>query len=257
MGPAESDSDPMTRTTRHTTTIQTWPGGTSYEYRGDLDGPINQRSLRGGHDTQNLWRKGDPAEWRQIRIATRAELYGAREILTCDSSLVGDLLQVANEGSLSRSTNARDLGKAFEYDRIENLYVDPSEWTAAQCREYLRDQGVEPDTSRPHVPGCPRAVVSAAECLCNLDRTALVTADAADDLEALREACREHTQENPAEVFEWWRVSEWLCKELRAIGEVVIDNDYGCWWGRCTTGQGWIMDGVLQRVAARHETEDR
>ena len=54
-------------------------------------------------------------------------------------------------------------------------------------------------------------------------------------------------------MYEWWRVSSWLCEQLHAIGEVTIDNDYGYWWGRTCTGQGWIMDGVLQRVAARFE----
>lgn len=39
----------MTRTRKETRTIQTWPSGKSFEYRGDPDGPANQKSLRAGH----------------------------------------------------------------------------------------------------------------------------------------------------------------------------------------------------------------
>lgn len=53
------------------------------------------------------------------------------------------------------------------------------------------------------------------------------------------------------EPLEWWRVSRSLLRELREIGEVVIDSEYGEWWGRCTSGQAIIHDGVFQRVAQR------
>jgi hypothetical protein len=64
-----------------------------------------------------------------------------------------------------------------------------------------------------------------------------------------RDAVRENA--DAAEPYEWWRVTGWLCRELSDIGEVVIDNSYGYWWGRCTTGQALIMDGVLQKIAAK------
>ena len=41
--------------------------------------------------------------------------------------------------------------------------------------------------------------------------------------------------------------------QLREIGEIVIDNDYGEWWGRGCCGQGVLMDGTLQEVAERQE----
>jgi len=55
------------------------------------------------------------------------------------------------------------------------------------------------------------------------------------------------------EAAQWWRVSRWLCDELRKIGETVLDNDYGSWWGRRTGGQDILMDGTLQQIAAQFE----
>lgn len=48
------------------------------------------------------------------------------------------------------------------------------------------------------------------------------------------------------EVFEWWRVSYWLCEALKKKGEVVIGPDL---WGRCTTGQSIALDSVIFEIA--------
>ena len=61
------------------------------------------------------------------------------------------------------------------------------------------------------------------------------------------EACFEANQE-PQEIFEWWLVSAWLGKKLMVEGEPVLDNDYGVWWGRCTTGQAISMDYIIEKV---------
>lgn len=60
--------------------------------------------------------------------------------------------------------------------------------------------------------------------------------------------CMDDLQREP---LEWWRVSRSLLRELRDIGEVVIDSEYGEWWGRCTSGQTISLDGVFQRIAQR------
>lgn len=51
--------------------------------------------------------------------------------------------------------------------------------------------------------------------------------------------------------LEWYLVDPWLCARLHDIGEVTIDNGLGTWWGRTCTGQGLIMDGTLQQIAAQ------
>ena len=55
-------------------------------------------------------------------------------------------------------------------------------------------------------------------------------------------------EREPQEIFEWWLVSQWLADNLKAIGEPVLDNDYGTWWGRTVTGQSMELDGTLQSL---------
>jgi hypothetical protein len=322
----------MTR--KETKTIQTWPGGASFEYRGDPDGPPKQRSLRAGHyqnrlrcaahcarvtvphdDTapeasissddprlgkycvwsdderrylpayaeicaqcngegytknpkRNPWRKGTKDEWRQIRIELRAEMYQRNYVQGCDSSLVDDLIKAADE-------LGGDLGDGFGVDEIRNIYADPSDWGAEQCREYISDNGLDaPDLPQADCPDCEGSGTISEPSRPHTDdsdmprempcktcggsgEVANPDADEDDDyLEQLRDVCRDHAQDNPAEPLEWWRVDSWLCDQLHAIGEVTIDNGYGHWWGRQCSGQGFIMDGVLQQIAERFERDE-
>ncbi len=50
------------------------------------------------------------------------------------------------------------------------------------------------------------------------------------------------------EIFEWWRVSEFLADQLSSLGQPILRNCYGTWWGRCATGQAIILDGTIQQV---------
>jgi hypothetical protein len=144
--------------------------------------------------------------------------------------LVDDLIKAAGSGDISG-----DLREGFDYDAIRNLYANVDDFNAAQVREYADDHGIE-------LPDAPKGDPD------------YETDDSRHGwLTEAREACREFAQENPAEVYEWWRVSGWLCDKLHQVGEVTIDNGYGHWWGRTCTGQAWIMDGTLQRVAALFE----
>ena len=61
------------------------------------------------------------------------------------------------------------------------------------------------------------------------------------------ESCFEDNQQ-PQEIFEWWLVSPWLGKQFLLRGEPILDNGYGLWWGRCTSGQAISMDYVIQQI---------
>lgn len=61
------------------------------------------------------------------------------------------------------------------------------------------------------------------------------------------EKCFENNQ-MPQEIFEWWLISPWLGKKLLMEGEPVIDNGYGIWWGRTTTGQAISLDYIIQKI---------
>ncbi len=247
------------RRERQTHRVQLWPGGQTIEYQGDPDGHAYQRRLRtpGFNDAKDsAWRKGTQDEWRKLKIELRAELYQRNLIYGCDSALVDDLIKASDE------LGGSDLGRGFSIDEIRNIYRDPSDWDAAQCREYLSDHG----TDAPDVPvidctacdgsGSLTDDQESTKCTTCDGRGSVLDQDADDDtryVDELREAVREYSQENPAEVFEWWRVDSWLCDQLHEIGKVTIDNGYGHWWGRTCTGQGLIMDGTLQQIAALYE----
>lgn len=68
-----------------------------------------------------------------------------------------------------------------------------------------------------------------------------------DSETGLCENCYEEMQE-PQEIFEWWLVSSWLGRKLLIEGEPIIDNGYGIWWGRTTTGQAISMDYVINTI---------
>jgi len=66
-----------------------------------------------------------------------------------------------------------------------------------------------------------------------------------EDIENLND---EETDEYQ-EIFEWWAISNWLSNRLREHNEPILDNDYGTWWGRTTTGQAIAMDYAMEKIA--------
>ena len=54
--------------------------------------------------------------------------------------------------------------------------------------------------------------------------------------------------ETAQEIYEWWVCSDWMIGKLRALGEPILSNDYGDWWGRCGTGQAIKLDNVIDRI---------
>lgn len=51
------------------------------------------------------------------------------------------------------------------------------------------------------------------------------------------------------EVFEYWAVSDWLGRKLKERGEIVVELYGASVWGRCTTGQAILLDGVIRNIA--------
>jgi len=50
------------------------------------------------------------------------------------------------------------------------------------------------------------------------------------------------------EIFEWWIISEHLAEKLKDLGEPILENDYGTWWGRTCTGQAIMLDSVIRKI---------
>ena len=223
--------------------LQLWPQGTSVEYRGDVNG--------GSFAVQvdDKWRPATEAERRAVHVEELAEMYAGRDVLCCDSCLVTGLLQHAEELS-------GELGAGWNWEVIANEYPDPEDWSIVECREWLDDHQIEWPITPEELGDLARTGRDETGDTLSDDDLAnkghleyLVEVDEIDrlDEDEWQDAVRDNAK--PAEVLEWWRVSDWLCRQLRTIGEPVIDNGYGYWWGRTTSGQGLIMDGVLQSVA--------
>lgn len=59
----------------------------------------------------------------------------------------------------------------------------------------------------------------------------------------------EHFQE----IFEWWPIeSSFLVEDLLKMGEPVLSNDYGDWWGRTCTGQSISLDPTFWDIFQEH-----
>lgn len=61
------------------------------------------------------------------------------------------------------------------------------------------------------------------------------------------EECFTDNQEQQ-EIYEWWIVSGWLEFKLKMHGEPILSNEYGSWWGRCSSGQAIYIDSVIEEI---------
>jgi len=187
----------------------------------------------------------------QEKIDETAERLLDLEVLVCQSSLVDSLLREATR-------------PGWTSDEIENLWHEADDMWFDACYATLAEFGTnspEPDPyAMDYVQLLDTAVGASDQVLgdglfCALEENELrrVVVGLIDDgmvegLDVWRDAVRELP---PREVYEWWLVTPYLLQKLRHIGEPVIDNGYGHWWGRTCTGQSILLDGTLQLIARR------
>lgn len=263
----------MTMTTETVTSIQVWPTGEMYQYNGRFSSAAEMQIFENG-----AWRAPTPIEYRRIHNSALAEIYRDRDVLQCQTSLVEMLLGNDTEGfsiddieNLIRPEQSDDLFKVFHAgcnmpgfipDEPPHPCTDHQSAVAALGEslenhfDNLAADGFQPtdgnlylqyrqaiDDLRKH--GC--ADFNGYHYFISEDtltREELESCDVdPDDYESLEE------MGELREVLEWWLVSDWLANQLADIGAPVIRNDYGSWWGRTCSGQGFIMDGTLQDVA--------
>ena len=63
----------------------------------------------------------------------------------------------------------------------------------------------------------------------------------------------ENLESEPQEVYEWWAVSRYLYGQLKEQNCVVCDCGSCYVWGRTTTGQAILLDGVISRICSEME----
>ncbi len=52
----------------------------------------------------------------------------------------------------------------------------------------------------------------------------------------------------PVEIYEWWIVTSYLYEKLKEKGQPVLEWGNNYYWGRCTTGQAILLDGVISDI---------
>jgi len=51
------------------------------------------------------------------------------------------------------------------------------------------------------------------------------------------------------EVKSWWLLPKFIVPVLIEEKEVVLENKYGAWWGRCVDGQPICQDKIIKKIA--------
>jgi hypothetical protein len=162
-----------------------------------------------------------------------AEAYIKRDILKCDSSLISDLLNYADDSG--------KLGQNFTYDNVSNFYKYSGYYInelSAEEQAILQKYSI---TDVEDIDDLLMTEISAEEdCFPEAD------------IELLEKIQQDYEERNSQEIFEWWAVTEWLAQNLIQLGEPVMVNDYGHWWGRTCTGQAITLDGIIQKIAEQY-----
>ena len=202
------------------------------------------------HYTDRSGAELPPDEQKRIHAQVLADRWIEVEIKANQSSLVESLLSAEHEG--------------FTIDDIENVYRDFSEASLEECHAYLSDMMGHMPRPNPFAQQTTRFDLDALLQDSGIElpdnesdetvRAAVIASiddETIDGIDEWRTAATELSQENPNESYQWFLVSEWLCRHLREAGEIVIDNDFGQWWGRGCCGQSIDMDGTIQAIARK------
>lgn len=57
-------------------------------------------------------------------------------------------------------------------------------------------------------------------------------------------------EQEPQDIMEWWIVTKWLYEKLKAKNHPVLEWGNNYYWGRCTSGQAILLDGVISEICA-------
>lgn len=160
-----------------------------------------------------------------------------REVLANVNSLVEYCLKHGFEDSES----------PISFDSIENYYAPQGEQIIEQILESFEERETEfieysndPDTYNRRV----KTKGDFEVFLNSLDANELE--ELCNDLDC------EYTTE-PQEIYEWWAITRYLYDKLLAKGEPVCDTGSTYVWGRTTTGQAILLDGVISEICSDME----
>jgi len=155
------------------------------------------------------------------------------------------------------------LNKGFEdrespvnFDDLENFYSYP-EWSKKVLDENLYFEGGSEDDKETFAEIFDGLIQESETLLSNEEISESTHERNVSIVEQAREEFQNATEDSePAEVYEWWAVSSYLFGKLKEQGQVVIDAGSCYVWGRQTTGQAILLDGIISRICSSMEILD-
>lgn len=182
----------------------------------------------------------------ETRLQDRCREFCDREILCHDTLLISAIM-------------ADEALPGFSFDDVENLYEEypgedqvdeiiDGEGTPAEIVEKLKELADRVDLESYVEIEWP-AEPEEEEGQSSDDRVEALEEWVQQSAEALVTALEQVKGESePKEIFEWYRITNWMADLLRDRNEAILANDYGTWWGRAATGQAVYMDGVIRDI---------
>jgi hypothetical protein len=151
------------------------------------------------------------------------------------------------------SKGFEDREAPFTLDDVENYYSYP-EWSKTVLGESLYFGGGSQDNKDEFLEEFDRLEEESQELFDAGDISAATHEANIDQVSKAKEEFEEATEDTePAEIFEWWAVSSFLFEKLQEKGFCVVDAGSCYVWGRTTTGQAILLDGVITHICAELE----
>jgi hypothetical protein len=164
----------------------------------------------------------------------------AREVYYCVSSLIHELAQDEKYmDDLMPVLSQDDWQSPAEYEGYVVFENDSGEYQWAKPR--ADDDPVDPD----ELEG-----LDDDERELKLKYSEIGDDEHDTEADAWRDACESNRIDpEQREAYEHWIVSDWLARKLEERGEMVMRDFLGLTiWGRCTTGQAILLDGVITEI---------
>jgi hypothetical protein len=165
-----------------------------------------------------------------------------REVYTCFSYEMEAILRASSETSQYKKDYPLPA-----YEDIENLYSLERENIIYNIMADFDNKIVEFLTYSNDKNGLNR------RCKSKNDFELLLNNCDDDEFRQLCEDLGYDCEDEAKEIYEWWIVSSFLAKKLKAQNQAIIEWGNNFYWGRETTGQAILLDGVISRICSDME----
>lgn len=193
-----------------------------------------------GHISDERWDSLSDEEKTVEHEACR--LLDSREFISHDTRLIQACL----------NHNVMSIGEIVGYPQYQR-------WSTEECKRWCQQQG---NDLYAEIDGYDRAALEVwladviqfgvEEISTDILRT-ILRRRLDDEGEQGLSLWRQVVQTDAPNIYEWWGIEVELADDMLDIGQYVLKNEYGQWWGRCCTGQNILMDGTIQAIVKKRQ----